>query len=183
MVLYVALHLNVRRRIQCFKGFVLQFNPAVAAGSPRASGECQDTRRSNGRCATAICGQSRTRVKGIKDAPRNLDTVRGPIAAMRRAPATNAQPGFKRRATSRTHLADLRRCECGRRRGTQRRRNACPRTGSDRSRRRGGIQAADSAPGRRCSISASGGGRTAGPLSKIASCYIRLDYSQGIVEA
>ena len=24
-----------------------------------------------------------------------------------------------------------------------------------------------------------GGGRTAGPLSKIASCYIGLDYSQG----
>ena len=28
-----------------------------------------------------------------------------------------------------------------------------------------------------------GGGRTAGPLSKIASCYIGLDYSQGMVEA
>ena len=25
-----------------------------------------------------------------------------------------------------------------------------------------------------------GGGRTAGPLSKIASCYIGLDYSQGM---
>ena len=28
-----------------------------------------------------------------------------------------------------------------------------------------------------------GGGRTAGPLAKIASCYIGLDYSQGMVEA
>src|SRR5580704_7545449 len=26
-----------------------------------------------------------------------------------------------------------------------------------------------------------GGGRTAGPLSKIASCYVGLDYSQGMV--
>ena len=27
-----------------------------------------------------------------------------------------------------------------------------------------------------------GGGRTVGPLSKIASCYIGLDYSEGMVE-
>ena len=38
---------------------ISKFNAAVAAGSrPRASGECQDTRRSNRRCATAISTRS-----------------------------------------------------------------------------------------------------------------------------